>query len=228
MNFVRTALTAATLMAVASPAYAVTITTIYTPGNSAVPTYITNPESLRTFDEVVAPTNTTYTANPAFNEQITGSVRTRNATDSTAPVGAEGTFLAIGRGPNVAGSYAINFTGQVFSFLVGSLDAYNSITLRFTGRPNITLTGNQIITGDTTSSTAVIGPQTGRVTYDLGGVGNFAGATFRSPRGAFEIDSLVTAVPEPATWLMMILGFGLVGGQLRRRKVSTKVTFARA
>jgi hypothetical protein len=33
-----------------------------------------------------------------------------------------------------------------------------------------------------------------------------------------------TAVPEPATWGMMILGFGLVGGLMRRR--STKVAFA--
>ena len=32
------------------------------------------------------------------------------------------------------------------------------------------------------------------------------------------------AVPEPATWAMMIAGFGLVGGAMRRR--STKVAFA--
>jgi len=32
------------------------------------------------------------------------------------------------------------------------------------------------------------------------------------------------AVPEPATWAMMITGFGLVGGAMRRR--STKVGFA--
>lgn len=35
---------------------------------------------------------------------------------------------------------------------------------------------------------------------------------------AFLIDSIAVAAPEPATWLMMILGFGLVGSQLRRRK----------
>jgi len=34
------------------------------------------------------------------------------------------------------------------------------------------------------------------------------------------------AVPEPATWAMMLMGFGLVGGAMRRRKVSTSVTFA--
>ena len=34
------------------------------------------------------------------------------------------------------------------------------------------------------------------------------------------------AVPEPATWLMMILGFGLVGGAMRyRQRHPAKVTF---
>ena len=38
--------------------------------------------------------------------------------------------------------------------------------------------------------------------------------------GSFDIDTFdvhVLSVPEPATWAMMILGFGLVGGALRRR-----------
>jgi hypothetical protein len=33
------------------------------------------------------------------------------------------------------------------------------------------------------------------------------------------------AVPEPATWAMMIIGFGLVGGTLRRRTMQTAVSF---
>ena len=33
-------------------------------------------------------------------------------------------------------------------------------------------------------------------------------------------------VPEPATWAMMILGFGAVGGAMRGREVKTKVSFA--
>ena len=32
-----------------------------------------------------------------------------------------------------------------------------------------------------------------------------------------------TAVPEPATWTMMIAGFGLVGGALRRRRAPALV-----
>ena len=34
---------------------------------------------------------------------------------------------------------------------------------------------------------------------------------------SFEGD-LVAAVPEPATWALMILGFGIVGSALRRRR----------
>tara|TARA_R110000782_G_scaffold48551_1_gene106194 strand:+ start:37236 stop:37862 length:627 start_codon:yes stop_codon:yes gene_type:complete len=33
-------------------------------------------------------------------------------------------------------------------------------------------------------------------------------------------------IPEPATWAMMILGMGAIGATMRRRKVSTKVSFA--
>lgn len=33
-------------------------------------------------------------------------------------------------------------------------------------------------------------------------------------------------VPEPSTWLMMIAGFGMVGGALRRRNVRTSVSYA--
>lgn len=32
----------------------------------------------------------------------------------------------------------------------------------------------------------------------------------------------VAAVPEPATWAMMIMGFGLIGASMRRRKVSVR------
>jgi hypothetical protein len=32
-------------------------------------------------------------------------------------------------------------------------------------------------------------------------------------------------VPEPATWALMILGFGLVGGVLRRKERETRVRY---
>ena len=38
--------------------------------------------------------------------------------------------------------------------------------------------------------------------------------------------SSVGAVPEPATWAMMIVGFGLVGGALRRRRPQLSAALA--
>jgi PEP-CTERM motif len=34
------------------------------------------------------------------------------------------------------------------------------------------------------------------------------------------------AVPEPATWAMLVMGFGLVGAALRRRQATVRVTYA--
>ena len=39
------------------------------------------------------------------------------------------------------------------------------------------------------------------------------------PSGAFQVTE-IAAVPEPATWAMMIVGFGLVGYVMRRRRIS--------
>ena len=40
-------------------------------------------------------------------------------------------------------------------------------------------------------------------------------------------DAIASAVPEPETWAMMLLGFGVVGAAMRRGK-QTKLTFRRA
>lgn len=37
-------------------------------------------------------------------------------------------------------------------------------------------------------------------------------------------DPVATAVPEPATWAMMIAGFGIVGASLRRRTTARRLT----
>lgn len=60
--------------------------------------------------------------------------------------------------------------------------------------------------------------------------GDFSG---RSANFAFDVLGVDAAtgpggVPEPATWAMMLIGFGAVGYGLRRRQgaISTRVTFA--
>lgn len=59
--------------------------------------------------------------------------------------------------------------------------------------------------------------------------GNSATLTFTNTAGNqvggvfLDAVSVTGAIPEPATWAMLILGFGLVGGAMRRR---TRIAFA--
>ncbi|MEO1967319.1 MAG: PEPxxWA-CTERM sorting domain-containing protein [Sphingomonadaceae bacterium] len=69
-----------------------------------------------------------------------------------------------------------------------------------------------------------------------GNTGNvwLVGAAFSNPdhyRDGFKLKALTytipeTAVPEPAAWALMILGFGMVGGVLRRKRPTTTLTYA--
>jgi hypothetical protein len=81
------------------------------------------------------------------------------------------------------------------------------------------------------NSGAVTAPGTGHNTISFN-TGNTSGLRLQwGPDGynagidnlSFSLDEPLGAVPEPATWLMMIAGFGLVGAGMRRRV--TKVAF---
>ena len=59
---------------------------------------------------------------------------------------------------------------------------------------------------------------------DISGVGvageyfaNSGGVFPNDPNGPYQLQVSVTAVPEAATWAMMLTGFGLTGAALRRR-----------
>lgn len=59
-----------------------------------------------------------------------------------------------------------------------------------------------------------------RISFDSDNIYlNFQGLTFTTATGVFAVDvqTGVSAVPEPATWALMLAGFGLAGLGLRRR-----------
>jgi hypothetical protein len=74
---------------------------------------------------------------------------------------------------------------------------------------------------------AYLGPQlfSGQISTPTLLTGTFS--LFGGPGGAAGTltVSTVAPIPEPATWAMMMIGFGLAGAAIRRRKVATRVTY---
>lgn len=109
-------------------------------------------------------------------------------------------------------------------YILPGLSIYDGDTLLFS-QANVLVQGDGEGPQHTTFS--FVTPYTGsnlRVLLDLTGLGgnsdNIGVDNVRFGQGL----AATPAVPEPATWAMMIAGFGLVGGAMRRR--STKVAFA--
>ena len=118
---------------------------------------------------------------------------------------------------NLGGNY------KYVSLYWGSIDDYNTLDLLDSvGNVLFSVTGSGLPT-----PTAANGNQTGptsnrRVTFASDSV-NIAQLRLSSTQYAFEIDTIAGGVPEPATWAMMIGGFGLIGFASRRRKTARVV-----
>ncbi|WP_339037655.1 PEP-CTERM sorting domain-containing protein [Bradyrhizobium symbiodeficiens] len=99
----------------------------------------------------------------------------------------------------LAGNY--NYVGLLW----GSIDTYNSITLNYVGGTSEVINAANFAILDPANGNQ--GPD-GTSYVNIFGSKNIASIDFTSGRAAFEFDNLtVAAVPEPATWAMMILGF---------------------
>ena len=132
---------------------------------------------------------------------------------------------------SVLGGHAVEIAfGPVsaFQFDWGSIDNWNRLTIRSSagnvvvvpqGGPGAYGPGNPI-PGFTPPGN---GNQTAAATNGLFRVYGTAGETFtgfrmESAQNSFELDNIAVPVPEPATWAMMIAGFGGVGAMIRRRR----------
>ena len=66
-----------------------------------------------------------------------------------------------------------------------------------------------------------------RMTYTFSGKA-VTSVVFASSQNSFEFDTIATvsAAPEPATWAMLMTGFGLAGSAVRQRRRQTAAAFA--
>lgn len=164
------------------------------------------------------------TSTPRWNRAIfTGSTPGVRA----QPFGSTGGYASVGPTDGSPGVFDLSDLGSIekISFIWGSVDSYNTLQLLGAGDSILfTIVGNQIVdpaNGDQSDPTT-----NPLVTLQLTGahIGTVTALRFSSSQNAFEFDNLAIGVPEPASWAMMIGGFGLVGAAARRRKL--RVIFA--
>ncbi len=140
-------------------------------------------------------------------------------------------FYAVGGKTSTGVDSFAQFLGATalssISVYIGTIDNYNQVQL-------LGAAGDVL---DTFSGTTIFGAQTSfpgssnlRATFTGTQGTSYYGIKFSNTgdMGSFEFDNLAmtAAVPEPATWAMMLVGFGMVAGAARYRRRSTKLSLA--
>ncbi len=154
---------------------------------------------------------TVYTSDQPFADDPAGTI-------------SGGTFLAAG--PLAGQPASLNFTNPVtyLSFLWGSPDTYNRLSLTTnvaTYAFDVASLNFSVRDGNQAFSQYVQFAATAGETISSVSFANLPAAD------AFETANFsVTAVPEPATWAMLFVGFGMVGATARYRRRSTKLAIA--
>ena len=157
-------------------------------------------------------------ATPKGISVVGGMVLNYSYRFAAQPAGDTSNYLAINSKDPATISSKIGYRG--ISFYWGSIDNYNTVSLLDkSGNPFASYTGSQITSradGDQSS------PLSNRLVNftTSGSTSPIYGVKLTSSSPALEIDNFrfVAAVPETATWGMIILGFGVIGAVMRKQK----------
>jgi hypothetical protein len=163
--------------------------------------------------------------NDLSNFSFTGGATSNTSTPNVAaePAGDSSTYGYATGSNNVStnpATFSVN-SGffKTFSIYLGSVDSYNTISFYDGSTLEGQWTGNELTnpTGNASGSQDA-GITNGRFLFTFDGGTEVNKVVFDSTFPAFEFDNIaatISAVPEPATWAMMIIGFGFVGFMLR-------------
>ena len=199
--------------ALASPAAAATIS--FTAGTTDSTPSWTSAQVIESFNQTgqfltVGQTNTVGT------ETLSGGGTARISTGNSAMVGK---YLTLSNGK----SLTLSFGSSPVQFLSFLIDNYNRADQVF-----LTYTDNVVSQNILSSISGLTFGRDGAVIIDQQGGRGISKIQFTSSgeNSSFLIDEIAVAAPEPATWGMMLLGFGIVGSQLRRRRHKGKFAAA--
>ena len=142
-------------------------------------------------------------------------------------VGGQGDpYLAVLTGRTATFSFAGGLSQLGLDY--GSADAYNFFQLFFSNGTNQTLTGQDIIDFGIADGNQTDARTNGRLTFRAGAGAAITGLTLTSNGNSLEADNFgtVSAVPEPGTWALMLMGFGGIGVAMRRSRKRQIAQFA--
>jgi len=103
----------------------------------------------------------------------------------------------------------------------GSADSYNTFTLYLSDGSTDIFSGQDIINFGSADGNQTSARTNGRLTFTAGPNLFINRISLASGQNSLEADNfgiVASAVPEPATWAMLLFGFGGIGFALRRRK----------
>lgn len=147
------------------------------------------------FTSVFAPGYTT-------SDKITGTLTLSSALPASLNTLTDETALVT----------AYSFSDGVNTFATGCCGSGNQTIFEFTTDASgaitswvVTLETNDNHTGDLTTE----------LTFDQSLVGGVLGGSNEGSPGVWSLQSATSAVPEPSTWVLLLLGFGAVGWRLR-------------
>jgi len=136
-----------------------------------------------------------------------------------APLGDTTHYLVVpGAGASGSATLNLGLAYKSLSFYWGSIDTYNTVEFFDAGGVSLgSFTGSAVPPAPADGSTGSA-LNNRRVNFDFGGA-LATKVTFTSTSQAFELDDIAgSAVPEPATWAMLIMGMSMVGVSVRRRR----------
>lgn len=169
------------------------------------------------------PTYTFDTPTPVSGGSI---VNGPNTPAHTRPFGSTGSYFSVGPldgSPGVINLSAFGLIGSI-SFLWGSMDSFNILELLDSSNAVIfSITGQDVKVLNAPQPTNV--NRVVKFTFtDAATQSAVAAVRLKASQNAFEIDNFaIGAVPEPTTWLMMILGFFGLSYALRSRNAQSTV-----
>ena len=206
---------------------------VTSPAHAAV-TIFASPGAVQPTENVLLPVGQTDTTVKGLtnNTQTEVTFRSLNSDILTTPANGAARIETTEATPSldtleffISQPGVLGFTAFEFNLSNAVGDAMQMLSLTFTGSQSGTFTstlgnGSNFFSGLATGSDFFT-----KISFDATGVGT---RDLRQVRVSGIVTAPISAVPEPATWAMMLIGFGLIGSYMRRRKtvVRGKINFA--